>query len=136
MENNDTRGLLEELRRLSEGLFYRSETDAPLEPVSFPAQQNELTLEEAVALSGQPEGTKAEVVDLDWFLRHMVREPEDALEEEKKQAQGFRELKAFLESQLSGIRVYRIGDRRITALVLGNAPGAGFAGLKTFLVET
>jgi hypothetical protein len=133
---NDTQTLLEELRRLSAGLFYRSETDAPFEPVHFPAPPTAPSPPELAAWAEQPADADVETVELDWFLRNLVQEQEEADQAEKQQAVRFQELANFLKQHLAGVRVYRVGRRKIAALLLGTTPAGDYAGLKTTLVET
>ncbi|RDV16724.1 sugar-non-specific nuclease inhibitor NuiA-like protein [Pontibacter diazotrophicus] len=132
-----TSALLEQFRAASDGLLYRSETDAPFEVVHFPQVQDSSALPAAIAqLPDMPEGVKAEVVELPYFFRNMVGDDPDAGEEEVKIAQRFRELQELLEQRLQEVKVYKVGKRRIQALVLGKTATGDYAGLKTTLVET
>jgi len=115
-ENTDT--VLEDLRRLTEGLLYLSETDAPLEVVRFSASSGSVPMAAEVATWTGKEGECAvETVELGTFSR-------------------FQALQAYLEQHLREVRVYRIGHRRITALVVGKASSGEWVGVKTELVET
>ncbi|WP_162053282.1 nuclease A inhibitor family protein [Pontibacter pamirensis] len=140
MNNSDsasTSALLEQFRAASDGLLYRSETDSPFEVVYFPQVQDSGALPAAIAqLPDMPEGVKAEVVELPYFFRNMVRDDPDAGEEEVSIAHRSRELQNLLEQCLEEVKVYRLGKRRIHAFVLGKTATGGYAGLKTILVET
>ncbi|PRY02949.1 nuclease A inhibitor-like protein [Pontibacter ummariensis] len=141
MENTNasafTNDLLQGLKQHSEGLYYLSETDAPFEVVHFPASQGqEPTNEELTDWAGKEAGEKVETVELRYFFRNMSKETAEMSEEEKAYAVRFQELQLFIEQHLQEAKVYRVGQRRITALVLGKPQTGGFAGLKTNLVET
>ncbi|GHA79936.1 nuclease A inhibitor family protein [Pontibacter akesuensis] len=132
-----TASLLRELRQLSEGLWYVSETDAPLEVVQYPAQgEKELTHAQLADWAGKPAGATVEKAELPYFFRNMTKESEGATEEERRDAQRFQELQRFLEQHLQHVQVYRVGQRSITAFILGEAPAGNLVGLKTELVET
>lgn len=136
MSNNDnTDAALKELRRLSEGLLYVSETDAPLEAVHFPAPSGAVPTEVEVAAWAGKEGESAEEnVALETFFRPMVRNAETT--EDRGTAARFQALQDYLEQHLDEVKVYRLGRRRITALVLGRATNGEWVGVKTELVET
>ncbi|WP_242919811.1 nuclease A inhibitor family protein [Pontibacter liquoris] len=132
-----TAALLEGLRQQAEGLYYVSETDAPFVVVHFPAMEgNEPTAAELTSWAGMPAGEKTETVTLAAFFRNQVTETPDMGEEDRKMAQRFQQLQAFLAQHLQDVKVYRVGARRKTALVLGRTRTGNLAGLKTQLVET
>lgn len=132
-----TAALLEGLRQHVRGLWYQSETDAPLEIVCFPVLTGrEPAAAELAAWAGKPGEEKVETVALAYFFRNMSRETSGMGEEEKKVALRFGELQRFLEQHLQEVKVYRIGHRKITALILGGTQTGAIAGLKTELVET
>ncbi|MCC9165638.1 nuclease A inhibitor family protein [Pontibacter harenae] len=140
MDNTDisTANLLEGLRQQSEGLFYVSETDATFEVVHFSGKDGSepTTTTELLAWAGKAEEEKVEVVELQYFFRKMTNETEDMSDEEKLEASRFQKLQAFIEQHLQQTKVYRVGERKITAFILGKASTGELLGLKTILVET
>lgn len=136
-DSSSASALLEQLSAASDGLLYRSETDSPFEVVHFPQVQDSSALPAAIAqLPDMPEGLKAEVVELPYFFRNLIRDDADAGEEEVNIAHRFRKLQDLLEQRLEEVKVYRVGKRRIQAFVLGKTATGDYAGLKTTLVET
>jgi hypothetical protein len=119
------------------GLYYLSESEYPFEVISFlPPEGRSLTPADVLQLAGHPAGTFMETVPLADFLRNRIQVAANADAETVRVAAGLGQLQAFLDQQLPGTQVYRIGRRKITAIILGQLPGQGYAGLKTFLIET
>lgn len=119
------------------GLYYISESEYPFEVVCFrPPEGQSLTTTDVWQLAGQPAGTSIETVSLAHFFRNRTQPAAHADAETVRVAQGLRQLQLFLEQHLQDIQVYRMGRRKITALILGQLPGQGFAGLKTRVIET
>ncbi|MFD3000414.1 nuclease A inhibitor family protein [Pontibacter toksunensis] len=129
--------ILQKLQELTQGLYYISESDYPMEVVHFDDVEADNLSDEAISqLAGQPTDAKVETVDLAYFLRNMTRTEPEADEAEGQNAERFQALQALMEQQLSGVKVYRIGRREITALALGALPEGGYGGFKTILIET
>jgi hypothetical protein len=125
------------LQQQAAGLYYLSESEYPFEAVSFPYPEGQsYVTADILQLAGQPPGTPMETVSLADFFRSRTHPAPAADAETVRMAKGLGQLQAFLEQQLQGVQVYRIGRRKIAALILGQLPGQGFAGLKTWVVET
>ncbi len=118
--------VLDALKKASKGLLFPSETDAPLEPFAWP-DGAALTPERVLQLSGTRAGTAVEQTTLaDLF----VTVP-------KEDRAKFDALRKTLESQLSGITVYRVGDEpEKDVYIVGRTKDGQLAGLKTTVVET
>jgi hypothetical protein len=100
---------LEALKRASKGLLFPSESDAPLE------------------LVGAEEGTGVEETTLADLLRTVP--PEDKAQ--------FDQLAKVLKEQLTGIKVYKVGDEAEREVyIVGKTKDGQWAGLKTSVVET
>jgi hypothetical protein len=128
--------VLEDLRRLTEGLLYLSETDAPIEVVRFSASSGTApTVEEVTAWAGKPGERMVGTVGPETFFRPMISIAPETTEERENHSR-FQVLQAYLEQHLDEVKVYRVGRRRITALVIGKTSNGEWAGLKTELVET
>lgn len=114
------------LAKAAKGLTYTSETDAPLEPFLW-EDSSALTKKHLLELAGAEGGTAVEEDTLDEFF-HAVP-PEDKAK--------FDQLTAVLKGQLSGIKVYKIGDEaEKEAYIVGKTTDGFWAGLKTTVVET
>lgn len=129
--------IMERLRTLSEGLYYVSETDSPFEAVFFPAsQEKEPEMAMLADWAHEPQGAKVETVALSLFFRSMIKEKRGFGAEDKNAVSRFQQLKAYLEEHLQEVKVHRVGERKITAFILGRTQAGELIGLKTSLVET
>jgi hypothetical protein len=118
--------VLDALAKASKGLRYTSETDAPFEPFAW-KDGDELTEDRLLQLAGAEPGTAVEQTSLDEFFRLVPSENQPQ----------FQKLAAALQSQLSGIKVYKVGDEpEMQVYVVGKAADGRWAGLKTTVVET
>jgi len=118
---------LDALKRASKGLRYTSETDAPLEPFAWKAAGDKLADAQLLQLAGAEEGTAVEQTTLDDFFRTVP--PEHKAK--------FDQLAKVLKEQLSGIKVYRVGDEAEKEVyIVGKTKDGQWAGLKTTVVET
>jgi hypothetical protein len=128
---------MQKLQELSDGLFFMSESDYPLEPIQFELKTTaSLTSAEILQLVGQPPEAKVEVVELPYFFRNMTADTPEADEFAKDIAQRFRELQTYLQQNLQDLKVYRIGHREIQVFILGKLGETHLVGLKTVSVET
>jgi hypothetical protein len=115
------------LAQASKGLLFPSETDAPLEPFLWEGGGDKLTKDRVRQLAGAPKGAAVEGTTLDDLLATVP-------EEDRPQ---FDKLAAALKSQLSGVKVYKVGDEpEKQVYVVGRTSDGQWAGLKTTVVET
>src|SRR3954447_4752908 len=91
--------VVDTLKKAAKGLKYTSETEAKLEPFAW-EDGGKLTDAHLLELAGEEEGAAVEQESLDDFL-HAVP-PEDA--------EKFDALAKVLKDQLSGVKVYKVGD--------------------------
>lgn len=129
----NTQSLRERLQELSGGLYYISESESPFEVVhySISSPNSDITAFLVQRLD-MPAGTRVEVEELTYFFRnHTSDNPEDT-----ETVQRFRNLQDFLLQSLQDIKVYRLGERKITALMLGRGAAREYIGLKTTVIET
>ena len=110
------------LQEATSDLLYPSETDAPFEVLVWGAAEN--SADSVRRLAKRNAAEKCRVVSLDDFLSDLVEEP------------AFAKLKKTLESQLTGIQVYRFGGSDATYYVVGKDGADRLVGLKTVSVET
>jgi hypothetical protein len=118
--------VLDALKRASKGLVYTSETDASLEPFAWEGG-GKLTAARVRELAGAGKGTVVEQTTLADFFEVVPEEDRDK----------FDALAKTLQEQLSGVKVYKMGDEAERQVYLvGKAPDGRWAGLKTTVVET
>lgn len=125
-----------ELTEATSGLLMMSETDEPFE-IYYKARHGDSHLDEESVrkLSGMPAQYPVEVVELSHFFRNQTRSLEDTPQSAAR-AKRFQQLQAKLQELLQGVKVFRIGETRITAFILGTTGAGEVAGLKTVVVET
>jgi len=123
MKKNAT---LDTLKKAAKGLKYTSESEAKLEP--FLGQGvDKVDNKRLLELANAEAGTAVEVETLDDFI-HAVP-PEDKTK--------FDKLAQVLKEQLSGVKVYKVGDEAEKQVyVVGKTSDGQWAGLKTTVVET
>lgn len=121
---------------LLEGLLYPSESDEPIEFLTWEQPTNRpLPLDEVSGLVGLPQ--RMEVTECDPFLFwepvtiwHPWHGPD-----ERERTRRFGQLRDLLESRLSSIRYFEIGKPETTLLLTGLADGQLY-GIKTMAVRT
>ena len=123
-----------QLRQLTQGLYYMSESDSPLEVVSYPAPA-EVNKASVLRLAGLPPDTPYEEQDLLYFLRNHTAD--DGVLQDLALANRYKALQMFMKQELDDTVVYRLGSSpQIQAYALGQTAGGELAGFKTVLTET
>jgi hypothetical protein len=118
--------VVEALAKASKGLEFTSETEAGFEPFLWEGGDT-LTKQRLLELAGAEKGTAVEEDTLDRFFRAVPAE--DKAE--------FDKLAKALNEQLSGVKVYKIGDEpEKDVYLVGKTKDGQLAGLKTTVVET
>ena len=126
---------VDQLQQLTKGLYYMSESDAPLEVVHYPAPDGELTPEKLLQLVGLPPETPVEKQDLLYFLRNHTAD--QGVLNDPALANRYKALQMFLKQELDGTTVYRVGSSpQIQAYALGQTVSGELVGFKTVLTET
>jgi Nuclease A inhibitor-like protein len=119
--------VVEALQKASKGLQFTSETEAGFEPFLWKDAGDQLTEGRLLELAGAEEGTAVEEDTLDRFF-HAVP-PEDKPK--------FDKLAKALQEQLSGIKIYKVGDEpEKQVYIVGKTKDGQWAGLQTTVVET
>jgi hypothetical protein len=122
----DADPVLAALQKASQGLQFPSESDAPLEPFLW-KDGGELTHERLLELAGMPPETPVEERTLADVMRTVPKEDKPR----------FEALVKNLNVQLSGVKVYVLGDEAEKPVyIAGKASDGQWAGLKTTVVET
>lgn len=118
--------VLAALEKAAKGLVYTSESEDKLETFLW-EDGGKLTPKHLLELAGAESGSKVEESTLDDFF-HAVP-PEDKPK--------FDKLAGVIGEQLTGVKVYKIGDEaEKEAYVVGKTSDGNWAGLKTTVVET
>src|SRR3989442_1184574 len=109
------------LQKATKGLRYTSETDAPLEAFMW-KDGGGLSKKKLLELAGADKGTTVEASSLDAFLHAVPSEDRGE----------FDDLATVLQEQLSGIKVYKVGDEAEKQVyVVGKTKDGQWAGVKT-----
>jgi hypothetical protein len=124
------------LRNAARGLLYPSETDAPFKTFLWEGAGGDISAREVLRLGKQPPDAPVEESSLDDTFGELIDELEGQGEEEKEEAARYRNLLKVLREQLSGIKVFRVGQRKISVYVVGKTKDGHWAGLQTISVET
>jgi histidine triad (HIT) family protein len=118
--------VLEALQKASKGLRYTSETDAPLQSFVW-RDGGELSPQQLKKQAGVAADLPVEETTLDGFFRAVPSQDKAK----------FQKLAQTLKEQLSGIKVYKIGEEaEKDVYIVGKTKDARWAGLKTSVVET
>jgi histidine triad (HIT) family protein len=126
MAKQEQSTVLAALQQAAEGLVYTSESEDRLEAFLW-EDGAKLTRKHLLELAGAAAGTRVEESSLEDFL-HAVP-PEDRPK--------FDRLARVIGEQLSGVKVYKVGDEaEKEAYVVGKTGDGRWAGLKTTVVET
>lgn len=129
--------ILQRLKELTEGLYYMSESDYPLEVVHHDKpESNALSDTEVKQMAGQSSDANVETVNLAYFLRNMTKAQPEADDAAKQIAERYQMLQAYMEQHLRNVIVYRVGRREVVAVAIGILPEGGYGGFKTTLIET
>lgn len=127
--------ILEKISRLCDGLFYISETDAPVTAFLSEHADDE-TLENYLTHITGISNDDVEKIDLEFFFVRLVAEKEWHGEKEKERVKRFRSLKSTLEDNLRDLKVFKIGRVRKKIFVVGRDKDNRLVGVRTESVET
>ncbi|MGI4866578.1 MAG: nuclease A inhibitor family protein [Janthinobacterium lividum] len=125
---------LAQLQKLTQGLSFSSESDAPLEAVSYAAPTGDLTDAHLLQVLGEPAKAKVEKAELTLFLRNQTT---DSSKAGVDIANRYKALQVYMKQELDGTQVYRIGSgTQVNAYALGRDVAGRLAGFKTVLTES
>ncbi|RCJ41939.1 nuclease [Nostoc minutum NIES-26] len=129
--------ITEKLKQASNGLLMLSESAYPFEIFLWSNQgQEPLTNEKLLQLTGHPQETSVEEVELDYLFRNCAVEKEWHDEIQKQNVQKYQLLIKTLKDNLTDIQVYRVGTISINVYIVGKTPSRDLAGISTKVVET
>ncbi len=127
--------LAEKIKKITEGLYYISETDAEILP--FVGNKVEtITDEEILKENNSPAETRVEERDFTEFFDYLTKMQDWFGEKEKATAEKFAELKELLESNLKCLKVYKVGKIQLDIYIVGLDVESNIVGIKTKAVET
>lgn len=124
-----------QLQKLTAGLVFVSESEAPLEAVRYPAPAGPLTEAIVRQLLGQPAGTKVQTQEITGFLRQHTAD--NGVLGDPKLANRYKALQLFMKQELTDAQVYCLGSGpQRTAAALGRSRTGALLGFQTALTET
>jgi len=126
---------LAQLQKLTQGLHFISESDAPLAAVSYAAPTGDLSDQQLLQVLGEPAGAKVEKVELIPFLSNHTND--EGMTGSLALANRFKALQMYLKQELDGVQVYRVGTGpKVHAYALGRDVAGRLAGFRTELTES
>lgn len=130
--------LIDELQRLSTGLLYPSETDAPISVFEWrTGEKGAYTDENLMHDLGHPEdATLSEIETAEEFFDGLTDTYEWHTPEEIEMTKQFVELKEMLFANITKPRHIWIGEREVDVFVFGRTKDGDIIGLRTLIVET
>lgn len=132
-----TNEITEKLKQASDGLLMMSESEYPFEAFLWSNQAQEpITAQKLLQLTGHPQDSPIEEVELEDFFRNCAFEQEWHNELQKSDVNKFQTLVESLKENLKSIKVYRIGTRNIDVYIIGKTLDEDLAGVSTKIVET
>lgn len=125
---------LAQLQKLTQGLVFSSESEAPLEAVSYAAPTGDLSDAQLLQALGEPAGANVEKVELTVFLRNQTADTSKA---GVAIANRYKALQLYMKQELDGTQVYRIGKGpKVQVYALGRDVAGRLAGFKTVVTES
>ena len=126
-----------EVTDLLKDLLYPSESDEPIEWISFQSSVlYPLTVNDLEFYQGFPPEVYVEEIAVENFWKPIITIEEWYEEDERVQVAKFLELKLLLETNLKNLQAFRAGQIEIDLYLLGQINENEWGGLKTKLIET
>jgi hypothetical protein len=133
MPTSDTAAALESA---AAGLTYPSETDAPWKAFAWPDAAGMPTGQEVRRRDPHKKAGRIDEQSLDALFAPLIQDQSWYGEVENAGAAKNRAFLDVVRRLLTNPTVYRIGERKVTIYIVGQAHEGGWAGLKTTSVET
>jgi hypothetical protein len=124
------------LRKLTRGLLYMSESDAPFSIIRLEKHAGGFGMAEARLLAKRPADCPIQVQGLKEFFCELVQEQAWHGEEEKAVVGRYKELLEFFRGQVAEATVFRVGELQVDIIIIGKAADEGWVGVKTRAIET
>jgi len=127
--------LPEQIKKLSESLYYMSETDAEILP--FVGKHAASVSREAVlSQTESPDDSPVEERDFTGFFKRLTEIQDWFGEEEKETAKKYAQLKELLEKNLRDLRIFKVGKIHLDIYAVGLDAENRLIGIKTKAIET
>jgi len=123
------------LSNACEGLYYVSETDAEIVPF-VTDEIKDISRESILQYCGAKPASNIEIVEQDAFFTKLTQMKDWFGPRDIARAERFLGLQQILLSQLTGIKVFRVGTVRIDIILAGHDNSGNVAGIRTIAVET
>lgn len=130
---NKSETLAEQIKKVSAGLYYISETDAEIFP--FTGDKAEAVSAETI-LQQIKKDAPVEERDFENFFDRLTKMQEWFGDEEIKSANKYAHLKELLQKNLRAIKVFKIGRIEIDIYIVGLDVENRLMGIRTKAVET
>jgi hypothetical protein len=127
--------IIEELKQLTEGLLFMSESEYPFEIVYWKGLP-QMTSQSLRLLTGAAEDTPVETVSVEEFFLVATSEDDWRADAGREEARRYVKLVGVLKENLSDLTVYRVGKINISVYVVGRTLTGNWLGLSTRVVET
>jgi hypothetical protein len=135
--NKDDDSLLRNLKRLTKGLTFMSESDYPVEPFLQDGDgQAAPSAQDFVASKKSDPNANTRELDFSDFFNGATQQQDGQSGEARTQAARFQSLVRLLRDNLNDIHVYRVGDVEADVYVVGKTKSGRLAGVTTKVVET
>lgn len=121
------------LKQATNGLLMISESEYPFKVVTW--KSTVLNVTTLLKNAGHPQGTPVKIVEVDDFFKSSVSEEDWHENEEKATVKKFQNLVKILKTNLTNLKVYKIGSKEIQVYIVGNTSN-GIAGVSTTIIET
>ena len=128
--------LVGELERLTEGLLFMSETDAPLTVVAWTHPVGRPTARRLASLVGEPHPELVEQTTVERFFRAALLSRPEQTAEDDIVVRRYTALVRFFKDRLGDVQVFRFGRTTIRSYVVGVSPSGDWIGLSTSETET
>jgi hypothetical protein len=127
--------LIARIARCCEGLVYISETDSPVQ-VFTADKVAALTADTMRAVAHAPAAVRVEERDLQEFFTRLTDAQPWHDEQERVQRKKFLELQHILEEDLHDLKVFKVGEIRLTVYAVGLDGNNNVIGVSMHAVET
>ncbi|MBA2493292.1 MAG: nuclease A inhibitor family protein [Acidobacteria bacterium] len=133
--DTNNKELARQIKKVSEDLYYISETDAEIFP--FIGNKAEaITGKEVLKQIKSSAETPVEERDFTEFFAYLTQIQDWFGNEEKTTAQKFSNLKDLLEKNLKNLKVFKVGKIQLDIYVVGLDAESNLMGIQTKAVET
>jgi len=133
--NHAVNNLAEQIKNLSQGLYYMSETDAEILPFIGKVAKS-VSKEEILRQTENSPDTPVEERDFAEIFDRLISIQDWYGEEETATAGNFAALRDLLEKNLKDLKVFKIGKIQLDVYFVGLDAVGNLTGIKTKAVET